>query len=54
VYTCLGRPLSIEVWKAITGLLSAVRLRTTVLSYARRDSDYVFVCPEHLEVELRA
>jgi hypothetical protein len=53
-HTCLGRPLSIEVWKAITGLLSAVRLRTTVLSYARRDSDYVFVCPEHLEVELRA
>ena len=52
-HTCLGRPVSIDVWKALTALLCAVPLRATVLSYATRDTDYVFTCPEHLEVELR-
>jgi cytochrome P450 len=52
-HACLGRPVSLEIWNAITALLSAVPLYATVLSYAARTSDYVFACPEHLQVELR-
>lgn len=51
-HTCLGRPIFTEIWKATTALLSEIPLRATVLSYAARDSDYVFTCPEHLKVEL--
>jgi len=53
-HTCLGRPLSIAIWEAITALLSEVPLRVQLLSYCTRDSDYVFTCPERLEVELSA
>jgi hypothetical protein len=51
-HSCLGRSVSIGIWKAITELLSEVPLRATVLSYAVRESDYIFTFPEHLEVEL--
>jgi hypothetical protein len=51
-HACLGRPISIEIWNAITALLSKVPLRANVVSYSARTSDYVFACPEHLQVEL--
>jgi hypothetical protein len=51
-HACLGRPLSIEVWKGIVAFLSTVPLRANVLSYAPRTSDYVFTCPEHIRVEM--
>jgi len=51
-HACLGRPLSIEIWNAIVALLSKVPLRANVLSYSARTSDYVFACPQHLQVEL--
>jgi cytochrome P450 len=52
-HACLGRPVSIEIWNAITALLSGVPLRANVLAYSARTSDYVFACPERLQVELR-
>lgn len=51
-HACLGRPLSLEVWNAIVAVLSGIPLRVELLSYAPRTSDYVFTCPETLEVEL--
>lgn len=52
-HACLGRPISIAIWNAITAFLSNIPLRTDVLSYSARNSDYVFACPEALQVELR-
>ena len=51
-HACLGRPLSIEVWRAMTEQLSRVSLRAHIFSYTARTSDYVFTCPEELEVIL--
>lgn len=53
-HACLGRPLSIEIWKGVTSFLSEVPLRASVLSYAPRTSDYVFTCPDKLVVEVSA
>jgi cytochrome P450 len=51
-HACLGRPVSLDVWRALTGFLSQIPLRASVLSYAVRTSDYVFTCPDRLEVDL--
>jgi hypothetical protein len=52
-HACLGRPLSMEIWRGVAGFLSTVPLRAQVLSYAPRTTDYVFTCPEHLNLEMR-
>jgi cytochrome P450 len=51
-HTCLGRPLSMDLWRAMTTLLSNSPLRITLLSSSRRESDYVFTCPQSITVEL--
>jgi cytochrome P450 len=53
-HACLGRPLSVEIWKGVTSFLSEIQLRASVLSYAPRMSDYVFTCPDQLVLEIRA
>src|SRR5262245_26886262 len=52
-HACLGRPLSMEIWKGVTAFLSTVPLRAKLLSYTPRTSDYVFTCPEEIQLELR-
>jgi hypothetical protein len=51
-HACLGRPVSLEIWNAITALLSGIPLYATVLSYSARTTDYIFACPEYLQVDL--
>jgi len=53
-HTCLGRSLSVEIWKGVASFLSEIPLFASVLSYAPRTSDYVFTCPDKLVVEVRA
>ena len=38
-HACLGRPLSVEIWKGVTSFLSEIQLRASVLSYAPRKKD---------------
>ncbi len=49
-HVCLGRPLSLDVWKEIVAFLSRVPLRVRVDSYSAKTSDYVFTCPQRLDV----
>jgi hypothetical protein len=51
-HACLGRPVSMQLWNAITAFLSKVPLLAHVLAYYPRTSDYIFACPERLEVDL--
>jgi len=51
-HACLGRPVSMQLWNAITAFLSNVPLLAHVLAYYPRTSDYIFACPERLEIEL--
>ena len=51
-HACLGRPLSLEIWKGIAAFLSTIPLRASLLTHVPRTSDYVFTCPEQLQVEL--
>jgi cytochrome P450 len=51
-HACLGRPVSLDAWRAITAYLSQIPLRASVASYAVRTSDYVFTCPDRLDVDL--
>lgn len=49
-HVCLGRPLSFDVWKEIAAFLSRVPLRVRLDSYSVKTSDYVFTCPQRLDV----
>jgi cytochrome P450 len=51
-HACLGRSVSIQIWNAVTDVLATIPLRAHVFSYSARASDYVFTCPERLEVDL--
>lgn len=50
-HTCLGRKLSLEIWKAITAALQHNPASVQVLHYALRHDD-VFYIPEKFEIEV--
>jgi hypothetical protein len=51
-HTCLGRPVSLELWAEMTALLKTVDLRADVTNYSEMTENYVFLCPQVLEVNL--
>ena len=51
-HACLGRPLSLEIWRLITEQLGTINLRLDYLDSALRDHDHLFACPEYLRVRL--
>ena len=53
-HSCLGRPLSLDLWREMTSYLAAIPLHADIVSHALRTDDYVFVYPQHLIVRLYA
>lgn len=51
-HACLGRPLSLELWSAITALLASLSSRIRVLDYELPSDSYVFNVPKKFEVEV--
>lgn len=51
-HVCLGRPLAIEAWQEVSAFLGGVPLFADVISYAEKTDNYVFLCPERLELEV--
>lgn len=51
-HACLGRPLSVDCWKALTSFMATIPLTVAVKRYSTRTTDYVFTCPAILEVNL--
>lgn len=51
-HACLGRPMSLELWSAITALLSKLPSRVRVLDYHLPMDSYVFNVPTRFEVEV--
>jgi cytochrome P450 len=54
LHACLGRQLSVEIWRTLVERLSTTTLALDVLSYAARTDDYVFTAPETLLVGVRS
>jgi hypothetical protein len=53
-HACLGKSVSLNMWRAITSYLAGIPLHADVISHALCTDDYTFLCPEHLTVRLRA
>jgi hypothetical protein len=53
-HMCLGKSLSLDLWRAVTSYLAAIPLHAAVVSHALCTDNYVFLCPEHMTLRLRA
>lgn len=51
-HACLGRPLSLDLWRLIVARLQRIDRTVTFLGATQRTSDYVFVCPSSLRVRI--
>ncbi len=49
--TCLGKQLSLEAWRIVTGALMRTPKRFRILEYEVRSDNYVFTCPKALLLE---
>lgn len=52
VHACIGRPVSLDLWQALTAQLSQSPLRAHVIDYTPSPYSYVFNYPTKFEVEL--
>jgi cytochrome P450 len=53
VHSCLGRPLSLDLWGKITKRLSQIERRVEILRYELRTDDYLFTCPKTFLIRLK-
>lgn len=53
-HACLGRPLSLDLWKLMVDRLARIDRTVTFVSAKTRVTDYVFVCPSSLKVRIDA
>jgi cytochrome P450 len=51
-HACLGRPLALDLWKAMTDMLRAMAIRIRYEGSTPRTTDYVFTCPRYLNIEV--
>lgn len=51
-HACLGRPVALDLWRLVTGQLRGIELVAIFVASEPRVSDFIFVCPEMLSVEL--
>ncbi len=49
--TCLGKQLSLEAWRIVTGALMRKPTRFRILEYEARSDNYIFTCPKTLLLE---
>ncbi len=52
IHACLGRPVSILVWRSMTRVLATSTLRARIVGSEPRVDNYVFACPLSLTLEL--
>jgi hypothetical protein len=50
-HSCLGRPLSLDLWRELTRQLVCLPTRVVFERAAPRTTDYVFTCPQSLHIE---
>jgi hypothetical protein len=53
VHSCLGRPLSLDLWGKVTKRLSQIERRVEILRYELRTDDYLFTCPKTFLIRLK-
>jgi hypothetical protein len=53
-HLCLGKALSLDLWKGITCALSNIPLYADIVFHDLRKDDYVFLCPSRLDVRLHS
>lgn len=51
-HVCPGRPMSIELWKFVSGILAGFSTRPSVARYEVRRDNYIFTGPSLLELDL--
>ncbi len=51
-HACLGRPLALDMWRELTSQLRELNIRVVYKGSAPRTTDYVFTCPEFVNVEV--
>lgn len=51
-HACLGRPFSLDLWKSLIALLAKLPRRMELVSHSYRVDNYIFICPESLEVDV--
>lgn len=54
LHTCLGKQLSLDLWKELTTALSRRTQSFDMRGYAARTDDYVFACPEKILIHIEA
>jgi cytochrome P450 len=52
VHSCLGRQMSVELWRAIVARLARMRVSIEVVDHALRQDNYVFTCPARLSLRI--
>lgn len=52
LHACLGRQLSIDLWRAITTCLSRMPVSATVVEHKLRNDNFVFTCPAKLVLRI--
>ena len=52
VHSCLGRQMSVELWRAIVARLSRMPVSAEVVDHALREDNYVFTCPARLMLRI--
>jgi cytochrome P450 len=53
-HACLGRPLVIAAWRAVTACFSKIPTHLSIEKYEMRATDYYFLCPQTLSVVVRS
>ena len=52
VHACLGRQMSVDLWREVVGRLARMRASVEVVDHALRDDNYVFTCPARLALRI--
>ena len=51
-HTCLGKQLSLDIWRRLTAALERLEARVEVLEYAVRTEDYLFNFPSWIVIKI--
>jgi cytochrome P450 len=52
IHSCLGRQMSLELWRAIVARLSRMRVSVEIVDHALREDNFVFTCPARLGLRI--
>jgi len=52
VHACLGRQMSVDLWREVVRRLARMRVSAEVVDHALRDDNYVFTCPAKIVLRI--